>query len=57
MKRVLLSFVFLAFTGLLMADNEGTKSAEAPAEPAATVTLTGTVVDFTSGESIRYIYR
>ncbi|HPE56682.1 MAG TPA: carboxypeptidase-like regulatory domain-containing protein [Bacteroidales bacterium] len=52
MKKAFLSIVFFAFVGLLMADNEGTKSPEAPAEPAATVTLSGSVVDFTSGEAL-----
>lgn len=52
MKKALLSIVFLAFVGLLMADNEGNKNAETPAEPAVSVTLSGTVVDFTSGEAL-----
>jgi hypothetical protein len=52
MKKVILSFVFLAFFGFVYAENEGTKSAETPKEPVAMVTLSGSVVDFNSGEAL-----
>ncbi len=52
MKKVVLSIVFFAFAGFLMADNEGEKAAENPAAPVEMVTLSGSVVDFSSGEAL-----
>ncbi len=53
MKKAILSIFFLAIVGLIYAGNEGTKSNEAPASaPVEMVTLTGSVVDLSSGEAL-----
>jgi len=53
MKRVLLSVLFIALIGIIYADNDGAKSGEpSGSSPALTITLTGKVIDFNSGEAL-----
>jgi protocatechuate 3,4-dioxygenase beta subunit len=52
MKSTVLSIIFFALLGIVYADNEGTSSTKAPAESNLTLTLTGQVVDFSSGEAL-----
>ena len=50
MKRMILSIMFVALLGFIYADNEGTGSGDAPATPVQTISLSGKVIDFNSGE-------
>jgi hypothetical protein len=52
MKKTVLSIIFVALLGVVFADNEGVISKEAPAESTITVTLSGQVMDFNSGETL-----
>ncbi len=53
MKKIVLSILFVAFLGLVYADNDGAKSSEpSGTSPAQTITLTGKVIDFNSGEAL-----
>jgi hypothetical protein len=52
MKKAIITTIFAALVGIIYADNEGLKSS-APAEvPAQSITLTGCVIDFNSGEAL-----
>ena len=44
--------MFVALIGFVFAGNEGTNSGEAPATPVQTISLTGKVIDFNSGEAL-----
>lgn len=50
MKNIILSFVFVALIGIAYADNEGTTSTASESTPVEMVSLSGTVIDFASGE-------
>jgi hypothetical protein len=52
MKRLILSIMLVAFLGFVYADNEGTKSNASEAAPVETLCLSGTVLDFNSGETL-----
>jgi len=52
MKKLALSILFVAFLGIAYADNEGTKSNAPEAAPVETLALSGTVLDFNSGETL-----
>ncbi|MBN2172658.1 MAG: carboxypeptidase-like regulatory domain-containing protein [Bacteroidales bacterium] len=52
MKKIFLSIIFLALLGFGYAGNEGEKSGVPASAPAATITLTGQVVDFSTGEAL-----
>ena len=52
MKKAILSIIFLTLIGFVFAEGEGTKSTEASVVPPAMVSLTGTVIDFNSGEAL-----
>lgn len=50
MKKAIITLIMTAFIGFVYADDEGSKSSEPAESPLQTVTLTGNVVDFNSGE-------
>jgi hypothetical protein len=50
MKNIILSLIFVAFIGIAYADNEGTTSTASESAPVEMVSLSGTVIDFASGE-------
>ncbi|MCD4697768.1 MAG: carboxypeptidase-like regulatory domain-containing protein [Bacteroidales bacterium] len=52
MKRFVLSIMFVALLGFVYADNDGTGSGEAPATPVQTISLSGKVIDFETGEAL-----
>lgn len=55
MKKTIITLVFAALIGFVYADNDGAKSIEttdAPEAPIAMVTLSGSVADLISGESL-----
>ncbi len=52
MKNIILSFVFVALIGIAYADNEGTTSTASESVPVEMVSLSGTVIDFASGEAL-----
>jgi len=52
MKNIILSIVFVAFLGIAYADNEGTTSNSSESAPVEMVSLSGTVIDFASGEAL-----
>ena len=47
-----LSIAFFVFTGLAIADNEGTTPKASESAPVQMISLSGTVVDFNSGEAL-----
>ena len=52
MKNIILSFVFVGLIGIAYADNEGTTSIASESAPVEMVSLSGTVIDFASGEAL-----
>ena len=52
MKKAIITLFLAAFFGFVFADNDGTKSSEPAETPLQTVTLTGCVVDLSSGEAL-----
>lgn len=52
MKNIFLSIVFVALFGFTYADNEGNTSGTPESAPVEMVSLSGTVLDFKSGESL-----
>ena len=50
MKNIILSIVFVALIGIAYADNEGNTSNASESSPVEMVSLSGTVIDFQSGE-------
>ena len=50
MKKLALSILFVAFLGIAYADNEGNTSTASESTPVKMVSLSGTVIDFQSGE-------
>ncbi|MCF8368368.1 MAG: carboxypeptidase-like regulatory domain-containing protein [Bacteroidales bacterium] len=53
MKKAILLIIFAAFIGFVFAGNEGTKKTEASeSAPVVAVSLSGTVMDFDSGEAL-----
>ena len=52
MKRLILSIMFVAFLGFVYADNEGNTSNASESSPVEMVSLSGTVIDFNSGETL-----
>ena len=52
MKNLFLSIVFISILGFAYADNEGNNSKAPESAPAEMISLSGTVIDFTSGEAL-----
>ena len=52
MKKTIITLILAAAIGFAYANNEGAKSAEPAEAPLQSVTLTGSVIDFTSGEAL-----
>jgi len=52
MKNIILSIVFVALLGISYADNEGITSNASESTPVEMVSLSGTVIDFQSGEAL-----
>jgi hypothetical protein len=52
MKKVFLALVFITFLGFAYADNEGNLSNPSESAPVEMISVTGTVFDFSSGETL-----
>lgn len=52
MKNIILSIVFVAFLGFAYADNEGNTSNAPESAPVEMLLLSGSVIDFQSGEAL-----
>ncbi|MEZ5083542.1 MAG: carboxypeptidase-like regulatory domain-containing protein [Bacteroidales bacterium] len=52
MKKVFLSIIFVALLGFVYADNEGNSVKTPENTPVEMVSLTGSVIDFQSGEAL-----
>ena len=52
MKKAIITLIFVALIGLVYADNEGLKSNASEVAPVETISLSGTVLDFNSGETL-----
>lgn len=52
MKNIILSFVFVALSVIVYADNEGAESNASEAPVVEVLSLSGTVIDFSSGEAL-----
>ena len=52
MKKAIITLFFAAMFGFVFADNDGSKNSEPAEAPLQSVTLTGSVVDLSSGEAL-----
>ena len=52
MKKAIITLILAAFIGLVYADNDGAKTSAPNETPVQTVTLSGCVVDLSSGEAL-----
>ena len=52
MKKAIITLILATFFGFVFADNDGVKSSQPAETPLQTVTLTGCVVDISSGEAL-----
>ncbi len=52
MKKAILSIVFVALLGFVYAGNEGEINGKSPVSPSQTISLSGSVIDFESGEAL-----
>jgi len=52
MKKIFLSILFVALLGFVYAGNEGEAAGNTPVAASLTISLSGTVIDFESGEAL-----
>ena len=52
MKKTIITLIFAVAIGFTFANNDKTKSSEPAEAPLQSVTLTGSVIDFNSGEAL-----